>query len=90
MGPSGIIQHPLDRFSLTKSMADLDARGRDAVDQLMTRIGALQFCRHDIRGTCARYFGMFWTVRGANAILALRCCHMNGEFEDYWEERRAA
>jgi hypothetical protein len=33
---------------------------------------------------------MFWTVRGANAILALRCCHLNGEFEDYWEERRAA
>ena len=34
--------------------------------------------------------GMFWTVRGANAILALRCSHLNGEFEDYWEERRAA
>jgi hypothetical protein len=34
--------------------------------------------------------GMFWTVRGANAILALRCCHLNGKFEDYWEERRAA
>ncbi len=34
--------------------------------------------------------GMFWTVRGANAILALRCCHLNGEFEDYWEERKAA
>ena len=34
--------------------------------------------------------GMFWTVRGANAILALRCCHLNGRFEDYWEERRAA
>jgi Uncharacterised protein family (UPF0236) len=34
--------------------------------------------------------GMFWTVRGANAILALRCCHLNSEFEDYWEERRAA
>ena len=34
--------------------------------------------------------GMFWTVRGANAILALRCCHLNGEFEDYWEARRAA
>jgi len=33
--------------------------------------------------------GMFWTVRGANAILALRCCHLNGEFEDYWEARRA-
>jgi hypothetical protein len=34
--------------------------------------------------------GMFWTVRGANAILALRCCYLNGEFEDYWEARRAA
>ena len=34
--------------------------------------------------------GMFWTVRGANAIIALRCCHLNGRFEDYWEERRAA
>ena len=34
--------------------------------------------------------GMFWTVSGANAILALRCCHLNGRFEDYWETRRAA
>ena len=34
--------------------------------------------------------GMFWTVRGANAVLALRCCHLNGRFEDYWEDRRAA
>lgn len=34
--------------------------------------------------------GMFWTVRGANAILALRCAHLNGRFEDYWESRRVA
>lgn len=34
--------------------------------------------------------GMFWTVRGANAILTLRCCYLNGRFEDYWESRRAA
>jgi hypothetical protein len=33
--------------------------------------------------------GMFWTVRGANAILALRCCCLSGRFEDYWEARRA-
>lgn len=33
--------------------------------------------------------GMFWTVRGANAILALRCCHLNRRFEDYWESRAA-
>jgi hypothetical protein len=34
--------------------------------------------------------GMFWTVKGANAILSLRCSHLNGRFEDYWEGRRAA
>ena len=34
--------------------------------------------------------GMFWTVKGANAILALRCSHLNGRFEDYWEGRQAA
>jgi hypothetical protein len=34
--------------------------------------------------------GMFWTVRGANAILALRCAYLNGRFEDYWEDRQAA
>jgi hypothetical protein len=34
--------------------------------------------------------GMFWTARGANAVLALRCCHLNGRFEDYWTDRRAA
>lgn len=33
--------------------------------------------------------GMFWTVRGANAIIALRCCQLSGEFEAYWEARRA-
>jgi hypothetical protein len=34
--------------------------------------------------------GMFWTVDGANAILALRCSFLNGRFEDYWEGRLAA
>jgi hypothetical protein len=41
-------------------------------------------------GSRLKRSGMFWTVRGANAILALRCCHLNGRFEDYWELRRAA
>jgi hypothetical protein len=34
--------------------------------------------------------GMFWTVAGANAIIALRCCLLNGRFEDYWELARSA
>jgi hypothetical protein len=41
-------------------------------------------------GSRLKQSGMFWTVRGANAIIALRCCHLNGRFENYWEARRAA
>jgi len=41
-------------------------------------------------GSRLKQSGMFWTVRGANAIIALRCCHLNGRFEDYWETRRVA
>ncbi len=41
-------------------------------------------------GSRLKRSGMFWTVRGANAIITLRCCHLNGRFEDYWEARRAA
>jgi hypothetical protein len=41
-------------------------------------------------GARLKQSGMFWTVRGANSIIALRCCHLNARFEDYWEARRAA
>jgi hypothetical protein len=41
-------------------------------------------------GSRLKRSGMFWTVRGANAIIALRCCHLNGRFEAYWAGRRAA
>jgi hypothetical protein len=41
-------------------------------------------------GSRLKRSGMFWTLRGANAIIALRCCHLNGRFEDYWEARHAA
>ncbi len=41
-------------------------------------------------GSRLKRSGMFWTVRGANAIIALRCCRMSGKFEDYWEVRSTA
>ena len=34
--------------------------------------------------------GMFWTVRGANAIIALRCSRFSRRFEDHWAERSRA
>ena len=33
--------------------------------------------------------GMHWTVRGADAIIALRCARLSGRFEDFWERRSA-
>jgi hypothetical protein len=45
-------------------------------------------CKTVIGSRCKKS-GMSWTVRGANAILALRCCQLNNRFEDYWEARRA-
>jgi hypothetical protein len=51
-----IIRHPLDRFSLTENMSNLNESGRDAVDTLMTMIGDMRFMKDTIRGFCARYF----------------------------------
>ena len=34
--------------------------------------------------------GMRWTVRGANAIIALRCCELSGRWEQFWEARATA
>jgi hypothetical protein len=30
--------------------------------------------------------GMFWTVAGANALIAARCCLYSGRFEQFWED----
>ena len=32
---------------------------------------------------------MKWTLRGANSIIALRCCHISGRMEDFYEQRAA-
>ncbi len=41
-------------------------------------------------GTRLKRTGMHWTVAGADAIIALCCCVLNGTFEDFWERRSAA
>jgi ribosomal protein L37E len=33
--------------------------------------------------------GMFWSEKGANAIIALRCCICSRRFEQFWEDRSA-
>ncbi len=41
-------------------------------------------------GARLKQSGMFWTVRGANAIVALRCACLSHKFEDYWASRSLA
>ena len=38
-------------------------------------------------GTRLKRTGMHWTVAGADAIIALRCCKLSGRFEEFWERR---
>jgi len=38
-------------------------------------------------GTRLKRAGMHWSVRGADAIIALRCSKLSGRFEDFWERR---
>jgi hypothetical protein len=41
-------------------------------------------------GTRCKRAGMHWTVAGADAIIALRCCKLSARFEDFWERRSTA
>ena len=38
-------------------------------------------------GTRLKRAGMHWSLRGSNAIIALRCCKLSGRFQDFWERR---
>ncbi len=44
-------------------------------------------CKHAV-GDRLKQSGMRWTVRGANAITALRCSRLSGRFEGFWERRQ--
>jgi hypothetical protein len=46
-------------------------------------------CR-SIIGQRLKQSGMHWSLRGSNAIIALRCCIESNRFNDYWEDHRAA
>lgn len=41
-------------------------------------------------GTRLKRSGMHWTLKGSNAIIALRCCRLSGRFQDFWERRSEA
>jgi hypothetical protein len=51
--------------------------------------GVIEAACKTVIGSRFKQSGMFWTIRGANSILALRAIQISGQFEDYWEARAA-
>lgn len=41
-------------------------------------------------GTRLKNAGMRWSLAGANAIIALRCCHLSDRFDAFWTRRSRA
>ena len=56
---------------------------------LCTSSGVVEAACRVVVGQRLKRSGMRWTVRGANAIAALRCNRLSGRFEDFWERRAA-
>jgi len=54
---------------------------------LCTSTGVLEAGCKVVIGTRLKRAGMHWSVKGANAIIALRCSKLSGRFEDFWERR---
>jgi len=52
--------------------------------------GVIEAACRSIIGQRLKQSGMEWTVRGANAIIALRCIEASNRTEHYWEQRAAA
>ena len=68
--------------SIHTADADLDKKIRNVGS------GVIEAGCKSVIGQRLKQSGMFWTINGANSILALRCSHLNGRFENYWESRR--
>lgn len=58
-------------------------------DGLCTSSGVVEAGCKTAIGARLKRSGMHWTVAGADAIIALRCCKLSGRFEDFWERRSA-
>ena len=55
--------------------------------RLCTSTGVVESGCKTAIGTRCKRAGMHWTIAGADAIIALRCCKLSGRFEDFWERR---
>lgn len=52
--------------------------------------GVLEAGCKTVIGQRLKQSGMHWSVKGANSIIALRCCLLSKRWEDFWESRACA
>jgi hypothetical protein len=57
--------------------------------ELFVGSGVIEAACKNLVGKRLKQSGMEWTVRGANAIIALRCAELSNRTEQYWEQRTA-
>ena len=62
---------------------------RYRAEKLFVGSGVVEAGCKTVIGRRLRMSGMFWTVRGANSLIALRCNRISGKFTDYWESSAA-
>jgi hypothetical protein len=77
--------------------ADYFERNRDRMrypkfrkQGLFVGSGVIEAACKTVIGSRLKQSGMFWTVDGGNAIIALRSLRLSGKFEDYWASRLMA
>ena len=51
--------------------------------------GVIDAACKSLIGKRLKQSAMQWTVRGANAIIALRCATLSIQFQDYWDQQAA-
>jgi len=89
-GPAGLAQEALKEAEYFATNATRMRYPEFREKGLFVGSGVVEAGCKSVIGSRLKRSGMFWTVRGANAIIALRCCRINGRFEDYWEQARVA
>lgn len=83
---SSLLSREIDYFQKNRERMRYDEfRNRG----LFTGSGVVEAGCKTVMGRRLKQSGMRWTVRGANAIISLRCCQMSGLWESYWETRAA-
>ncbi|MGO4882551.1 MAG: ISKra4 family transposase [Bryobacteraceae bacterium] len=80
----GIEAEYFERNAAKMRYPDFRAQG------LFVGSGVIEAGCKTVIGSRLKQSGMFWTVQGANRIIALRCCRISGRFEDFWEQAHAA